>query len=289
MLLAEEIDKLGNKIVIYHSELRFSPAYSFFLRQQADLIDANHIFPCTFWEDENSEIVWAEYNGTVIGTTCFTTKQVNHPIFPLIHTHSTAVDKRYRRQGIHSILFKYFQHVAEKYKCKAVAISAEIGNVPRLTAAKKDGLHILNSIFRRDTNLENLIIGDINIELDPIGKPAFEYFKKENEKLKRYLVELGHSEAIAHSMTMFDESNLGVMYTKDGDVISFDKKEIKNGNLYLYMASSYRYVDTLANHFKSQRITVKLSVKDTNGAEQLKKYNFDHKFFVLYKLINRTD
>ena len=48
MLLAEEIDKLGNKIEIYHSKLSFSPAYSFFLRQQADLIDSNHIFPCTF-------------------------------------------------------------------------------------------------------------------------------------------------------------------------------------------------------------------------------------------------
>ena len=289
MLLAEEIDKLGNKISIYHSKLSFSPAYSFFLRQQADLIDANHIFSCTFWEDENSEIVWAELNGIIIGTTCFTTKQVDHPVFPLIYTHSTAVDKQYRRQGIHGILFKYFQHVAEKYKCKAVSISAEVNNIPRLTAAKKDGLNILNSIFRRNINLENLINDDITIELDPTGKPAFEYFKKEKEKLKRYLVELGHSEAVAYSMTMFDESNLGIMYTKDGDVISFDKKEIKKGNLYLYMTSSYRYLDTLANYFKCERISMKISIKDISGAEQLKDHNFDHKFFVLYKLINKKE
>jgi hypothetical protein len=287
MLLAEEIDKLGNKISIYHSKLSFSPAYSFFLRQQADLVDANHILPCTFWEDETSEIVWAELNGTVVGTTCFTTNDVNHPIFPLIYTHSTSVDKQYRRQGIHGILFKYFQYVAEKYKCKAVGISAEVTNVPRLAAAKKDGLNILYSTFSRNINLENLISDDITIELDPIGKPAFEYVKK--EKLKKYLVELGHSEAVAHSMTMFDESNLGIMYTKDGDVISFDKKEIKKGNLYLYMVSSYKYVDTLANYLRCQRITVKLSVKDITGGEQLKRHNFNHKFFSLYKLINKKN
>ena len=289
MLLAEEIDKLGNKIEIYHSKLSYSPAYSFFLRQQADLIDSDHIFPCTFWEDENSEIVWAELDGRVIGTTCFTTKYVDRLVFPLIYTHSTAVDNQYRRRGIHGILFKYFQHVAEKYKCQAVSISAEVTNVPRLTAAKKDGLIILNSIFRRNTNFENLINDDINIELDPIGKPVFEYFKKEKEKLKRYLVELGHSESIAYAMTMFVEDNLGLMYTEDGDVITFDKNEIKKGNLYLYMTSSYKYLDTLANYFRCERISIKLSIKDISGAEQLKDHNFDHKFFVLYKLINKKD
>ena len=288
MLLAEEIDKLGNKIEIYHSKLSFSPAYSFFLRQQADLIDSNHIFPCTFWEDENSEIVWAELDGRVIGTTCFSTKCVNRPIFPLIYTHSTAVDKQYRRRGIHGILFKYFQHVAEKYKCQAVGISAEVNNVPRLTAAKKDGLIIFNSIFRRDINLENLINDDISIELDPIDKPVFEYVKKEKEKLKKYLIELGHNEDVAYSMTKFDE-NSGLMYTKDSEVILFDKTEIKAGNLYLYMASSYKYVDTLANYLGCQRITVKLSVKDITGAEQLKRHNFNHKFFVLYKLITKKN
>jgi GNAT superfamily N-acetyltransferase len=288
MLLAEEIDKLGNKIEIYHSKLSYSPAYSFFLRQQADLIDSDHIFPCTFWEDEDSEIVWAELDGRIIGTTCFTTKYVDRLVFPLIYTHSTAVDKQYRRRGIHSILFKYFQHVAEKYKCQAVGISAEVTNVPRLTAAKKDGLIIFHSIFRRDINLENVINDDINIELDPIDKPAFECVKKEQEKFKRYLTELGHSESSAYSMTKFYE-NSGLMYTNDGEVILFYKTEIKTGNLYVYMASSYKYVDTLANYLGCQRITVKLSVADKTGAEQLKKHNFEHKFFALYKLITKKD
>jgi hypothetical protein len=289
MLLAEEIDKLGNKILVHHSKLGFSPAYSFFLRQQADLIDANHISPCTFWEDESSEIVWVELNGTVIGTTCFTTKMADHPIFPLIYTHSTSVDKQYRRRGIHGILFKYFQHVAEKYKCKAVSISAEVTNVPRLTAAKNDGLTILNSVFIKNVKVTNLFNIDMDVDLNPIDKPVFENFKKEKEKLKKYLVELGHSEAVAYSLTMFDESTLGLMTTSDGDIISFDKKEIKKGNLYLHMASSYKYVDTLANYFKCSRVAIRLSVKDSIGAKQLTDHNFDHKFFVLYKLINKKD
>ena len=79
------------------------------------------------------------------------------------------------------------------------------------------------------------------------------------------------------------------MYTKDNEIILFDKTEIKTGNLYLYMASSYKYVDTLANYLGCQRITVKLSVKDITGAEQLKRHNFDHKFFVLYKLITKKN
>jgi hypothetical protein len=154
MLLAEEIDKLGNKISIYHSKLSFSPAYSFFLRQQADLVDANHILPCTFWEDETSEIVWAELNGTVVGTTCFTTNDVNHPIFPLIYTHSTSVDKQYRRQGIHGILFKYFQYVAEKYKCKAVGISAEVVSMHSVKPLDEDYLLSAQSRFKLIASIE---------------------------------------------------------------------------------------------------------------------------------------
>jgi hypothetical protein len=293
MFLADEIDALGNTVTVHHSKLEFSPAYSFFLKQQADLIDNGQCAPCTYWEDDNSEIIWVERDGKVIGTSCFTTKLLNRSVLPLIYTHSTFVNSQYRRIGIQKILFKYFQNIAEKYNCKAISQTIGINNFPRLEGTKANGLNPLTSIFIKNVDKTKLIEDHISLDLDPIGKPIFEFFLKDREKLKKYLVELGHSDSVAHALTAFDETTTGLMWIEDEsgirELISFDKKEIKKGKLSIQTTFSYKYIDTLANYFNCSRIVIKLSVKDTVGSQIAKDYGFDHIYFVLYKQINRKD
>jgi GNAT superfamily N-acetyltransferase len=288
MFPVDEIDNLGNTVKVNHSKLDFSPAYSFFLRQQAKLVDSNQCAPCTYWEDSTSEILWVEFNNNIVASSCFTTKFINHPTFPLIYTHSTFVNPQYRRRGIQKILFKHFQNLAKEYKCKAISQTIGINNVARLAGTKKDGLTALTSIFVKDAIIDTAVNQHISIDLDPVSKPIFDEFKKEKQKVKKHLMDLGHSETVAYALTEFDDHSLGIACI-DNDIISFDQKEIKKGNLQIYTASSYAHIDALAIQLNCSRIVIKLSIKDSIGAEQLKDYNFDHKFFVLYKLINKKD
>lgn len=289
MFPTEEIDKLGNKLIVNHSKLDFSPAYSFFLKQQADLVDSGQCAPCTYWEDANSEILWIELNGKIIGSSCFTTKLIKHPIFPSIYTHSTFVDVQYRRRGIQKILFKHFQNIARQYKCRAISQTIKIDNIPRLSGAKADGLNILTSVFIKNISTNKYIEDNVKIDQDPVGKPIFEYFKKEKIKFKNHLIGLGHSEAIAVALTSFDEQSLGLMWVEDRgnikNIISFNTTEIKKGSLSIHTADSYEYVDALATKVGCSRAAIKLSVKDIEGIKKIKNSGFDHVYFVLYKQV----
>lgn len=288
--LGQEVDRLGNTIVVNHSRLAFSPAYSFFLKHMAEVVDAGHTSACTFWKDETCEILWVELNNEIVGVSCFNTEFNNHPKFPLIYTHLTAVDKLHRRQGLQKILWKYFLENAKKYQCKAVRISVAVNNVPRLLSVQQsEGMTLLNSVFIKNVVSENVIERDWIIELDPIGKPIFNLYLKEKEKVKSSLLNLGYNDEVANALTMFDETNLGIMYIKNKDIVLFDKKEIKRGNLYLYMASSFEYVNALANYFNCAKIAIKLSIKDVRGAKRIKKYGFDEKYFVFYKHLKYED
>jgi GNAT superfamily N-acetyltransferase len=293
MILAEEIDALGNKIIVKHSKLDFSPAYSFFLKQQAELVDSGQCFPVTYWDDSTSEIIWVEFDNKIIGSSCFTTKMINHPTFPSIYTHSTFVDKQFRRLGIQTILFKHFENLAIKYNCRAISQTIGINNTPRLAGTKANGLSPLTYIFIKTINANTTIDSQIKIDYDPVGKPIFEYFRREKEKLKKRLVSIGYSEAIAYALTMFEDMNVGIMWVENTDgiaeFVSFDKNEIIKGNLSVYTASSYTTIDSLANYTNCVRIVSKQSIKDTEITQQLIDCGFKNTYVVLYKQINKKD
>jgi NAD-dependent DNA ligase len=67
-ILSEGIDKLGTATVIKHSKhVSFTPAYTFFIREVADLIDNKNSLPYTYWEDKDCAIIWAEQDEKVVG------------------------------------------------------------------------------------------------------------------------------------------------------------------------------------------------------------------------------
>jgi hypothetical protein len=288
-ILAEETDNLGNKIIVKHSKLDHSPAYSFFLRQQAELVDSNQSGPTTFWDDITSEIIWVEYNNKIIGTSCFSTEMIYHPTIPLIYTHSTLVDKQFRRRGIQTILFKHFQNLAINYNCKVISQTIAITNTPRLSGTKANGLNPLIYIFIKTINIKFTVDKQIKIDYDPVGKPIFEYYRNEKEKLKKHLVSLGHS----NELYMVDDKNVGIMWIENNDCItefiSFDKNKISKGTLSLYTASSYRTIDALATFINCVRVVSNVSIKDIEVAQQLVDCGFKNTYVTLYKRINKKD
>ena len=83
---------------------------------------------------------------------------IYHPTIPLIYTHSTLVDKQFRRRGIQTILFKHFQNLAINYNCKVISQTIAITNTPRLSGTKANGLNPVTYIFIK-TITKSIILG----------------------------------------------------------------------------------------------------------------------------------
>lgn len=109
-LLATEIDRLGRKIEIYHStKLEFSPAYAFFLKEYAKLIEKGHAFPVTVWNDNTCGVVYACLNNTVIGASVYDT---DNPMYPnSLWIILTALDDSAKNKGIFSLIAKHRDQV----------------------------------------------------------------------------------------------------------------------------------------------------------------------------------
>jgi GNAT superfamily N-acetyltransferase len=146
-ILGTEVDKKGSILVIKHSEsLAFSPAYTFFIRQVADLIDNNHGMPYTLWNDDDCEIVWAEIEGKIVGMICYENTYVNDPI-PFLAIQLTAVHDEYRQRGIHTVLNTYFEKRAKELNCVAIRATVHVTNTVRLESTKKDKLNPLLTVM----------------------------------------------------------------------------------------------------------------------------------------------
>ena len=140
-ILGEEIDKKGSTLIIKHSStLAYSPAYSFFLRQVAELIDNKHGAPAMIWSDDQCGIIWAESDGIIYGIFAYTKEAVER--FKILSITLTAVDRQYRERGVHTILNKYFEETAKNLGCFITEATVNPNNTVRLATAKKDGLTI---------------------------------------------------------------------------------------------------------------------------------------------------
>lgn len=148
-ILGTEVDKKDSRLVIKHSEsLAFSPAYTFFIRQVADLIDNNHGMPYTLWNDD-CEIIWAEIEGKIVGMICYENTYVND-LIPFLAIQLTAVHDEYRQRGIHTVLNTYFEKRAKDLNCVAIRATVHVNNTVRLESTKKDKLNpLLTVMYKR--------------------------------------------------------------------------------------------------------------------------------------------
>jgi len=139
-ILGKEITKNSEELTIKHSaELAHSPAYTFFLRQMAELMDNGHSAKMTTWVDSECGIIWAELDTNVVGIFAYKKDQIKYKVLNIL---LTAVDANHRNKGIHTILNKYFEQTALNLDCNVTVATVHPNNKIRLATAEKDGLKI---------------------------------------------------------------------------------------------------------------------------------------------------
>jgi GNAT superfamily N-acetyltransferase len=132
-ILGSETDKLGNTVTIKKCDtLAHSPIYTFFLRNLAETIDKGFGYPVTSWEDDQCEAVYAELDGKILGHIVYS-KLNGGTLFIKL----SAVEKEFRKNGIYTILHKYFEDVARDYGCVAISSLVHKTNSVRLESIKK--------------------------------------------------------------------------------------------------------------------------------------------------------
>lgn len=139
-ILGNEVDKKGLKLVIKHSPtVAFTPAYTFFIREVASLIDNKNGPAHTYWRDNNCSIIWAEdlESEKVVGILCYTFMNKK---MPHLSINLTAVDENYRQRGIHQIMNRYFEQQARLKNCVAIRATVNLNNHVRFKTAEKDNL-----------------------------------------------------------------------------------------------------------------------------------------------------
>lgn len=141
-ILGKEVDKKGLQLVIkYSPTVSFTPAYTFFIREVASLIDNNNGLPYTYWEDKHSSIIWAEEEESkkVVGILCYDTSLAKKKM-PHFSINLTAVDENYRQRGIHQIMNRYYEEQARLHNCVAIRATVNLNNHVRFKTAEKDNL-----------------------------------------------------------------------------------------------------------------------------------------------------
>lgn len=149
--LGNEVDKKGSSLIIKHSSTAsFTPAYTFFLREIASLIDNKNGLPYTYWNDRDCSMIWAEEleTGKVVGILCYDTS-FSKKMMPHFSIILTAVDENYRQRGIHTIMNSYYEDQARLNNCIAIRATVNMNNHVRFKTAEKDNLKPLFYIMSK--------------------------------------------------------------------------------------------------------------------------------------------
>lgn len=150
-ILAQEKIKDGRLMTIKHSsQIAFTPAFTFYLRQIADLIDNGHGSSFTSWDDDTTGILWGEIDEKIVAIFAYHTDQLKYKV---LNVSLTAVDKDQRSLGIHTIMNKYFEQTALRLGCNITAATVHPNNSVRLKSAEKDGLKL--GYYKLYKKLEN--------------------------------------------------------------------------------------------------------------------------------------
>lgn len=138
-IFSEEQDAKGSILVIMHSpKLALSRPYSFFLRQNADLIDNGHGMPITSWKDEECGVIWAEQEGKVVGFIVYDHSGLeSRAVLSIV---LTAVDPEYRGRRIYAAMHKWFEELCREMGGLYVKATVSPKNTSRLKSCEQVGL-----------------------------------------------------------------------------------------------------------------------------------------------------
>lgn len=138
--LATENDKLGNTIEVMQCDsiTEVPQLYTFFLRQNADLIDNKMAYPMITWEDTDGA-VYVTQDDKILGHIVYS---IGGPSKRdgMIWITLSAVDPSCRGRGIYTIMHKYFEQVGRDKGCTRLASLVHKRNSTRLKSAEKVGM-----------------------------------------------------------------------------------------------------------------------------------------------------
>jgi GNAT superfamily N-acetyltransferase len=136
-ILGKESDKIGKTINIRQiDKITYTPLYTFFLRQQAELIESGLSYPQTSWNDETCGAIFAEENGQIVGHIVYDIEKQPGALWITL----SAVESSYRGRGIYHLMHKHFENLAREKNCWYIASHVHIKNSTRLKSAEKEGM-----------------------------------------------------------------------------------------------------------------------------------------------------
>lgn len=215
--LGQEVDKQGTLLLIRKTDnLSHSPAYTFYVRQMIDLIKNKHTYDSVIWKDDECGIIWAEDQDKICGIFCYNKSLISSS--KILAIQITAVDKEYRKRGIHTILNKYFEQTAKEFGCHLTMASVNPTNQVRLESCKKDGLTLAHyTMYKKITHKE------LNLQIDKLDfihndilqySPAYTLFLK----IHADLVDQTERYAVSH----WASKNSEILYcTIDNEIVGF--------------------------------------------------------------------
>jgi RimJ/RimL family protein N-acetyltransferase len=139
VLLGTEVDKAGNLLTVYKSEqLGMSPAYSFFLKHYAELIDNGQGYPTTTWNDKTCGVIYAMKADEIVGAIIYDREHPNADGGVWIVLSATS--RASRGQGIYNILHRYLETTAKSLNKSSILSFVHVTNTARLRSAEKEGM-----------------------------------------------------------------------------------------------------------------------------------------------------
>lgn len=136
-ILATEFDNSGNSITIKQvDKITYPPLYPFFLREQANLIEAGLSYPQTSWNDDSCGAIFAEKDGKIIGHIVYDVSRQPGALWIIL----SAVEESSRRTGIYHLMHKHFESLAKEFGKWYIASHVHIKNAARLKSAEKEGM-----------------------------------------------------------------------------------------------------------------------------------------------------
>lgn len=136
-ILGRELDAKESTVVVkYCASLGGSPLIPFFLKNLAILMD-NGFTHYHFAGHNRSKAVYAEIDGQIAGHIVF---EILDDAFKTAWITLSAVDEKYKKRGIYTILHKHFENQIKTLNAKKIASYVHVNNTVRQSSCAKVGM-----------------------------------------------------------------------------------------------------------------------------------------------------
>lgn len=135
--LAKEFDKLNEYVTIkFCNSLGGSEIIPFFLKNFSKLMD-DGFSHYHFAGHNKCRAVYAEIDGKIVGHIVF---DLLDDVFKTAWIVLSAIDLKYQRRGLYTLMHKHFEEQAKKLGAKKLASHVHVNNIARQLSCEKVGM-----------------------------------------------------------------------------------------------------------------------------------------------------